>query len=485
MKQYTILVLLFFCIINSNYTQAQDSIYLKGTIVDAQKSMPLNQVYIQAQGSDSTIYKSDAISQPNGQFEIKVPADSFYTLLLYKQAFGTQQIQVIYPDNNISVSLKQQPGYLLDASIIEDEESDIADGSAGIFAVDSCTIEVYNNTLQREELRLVNHPAHNFSFFMEQGNEYIFMIRRKGYYTKRMRANVNVNDCILCMEGFGTVSPGVVDYITENNTKGVLSGDVKLKPLKLNETVLVNNIYYDLGHYVPNKFAMTQLDLLAEMLSDNPEISIELSSHTDCRGSSKRNQELSQKRADYAVDYIVKKSGIEKDRIEAKGYGETRLVNSCSDGVECSEEMHSQNRRTEFTVIDIRGTDEYLDRSLASMMQEENFNRQLSAAEQTYIEENTAVPAPASGQKVNPPQVIPLNYNGYKIQLFVSSESPTLDNPVFGAYEYVYLEVVNGNQFAFLMGDYEDKARAEKVLEEQLKYYPKAELIKYENSVRQ
>jgi hypothetical protein len=248
---YTLIVLFSFFLSNISYAQ-EDSIYLRGIIVDAQKVMPLNQVYVQVRGSDSTIYKSDAISDPEGQFIAKVPRDSRYTLFLFKQAFGTQKVVVTDPDEIVVAKLEKKPGYLLDGSIVEDEERIYDDGSTGIFSVGNCTIEVYNNTLQREELRLVNHPVHNFSFFMEQGNEYIFMIRRKGYYTKRMRANVNVNGCILCMEGFGTITPGVVDYMTQNNTQGVLSGDVELKPLRLNETVVVNNIYYDLGHSVPN-----------------------------------------------------------------------------------------------------------------------------------------------------------------------------------------------------------------------------------------
>jgi len=153
--------------------------------------------------------------------------------------------------------------------------------------------------------------------------------------------------------------------------------------------------------------------------------------------------------------------------------------------VQCSEEMHQQNRRTEFTVIDIQGTDEYADRSLASIMQEENFDKQLAVVEQTYIEENTPLEIPKTTKKVNPPAVIPLDYDGYKIQLFVSKASPTLENPVFGAYEQVYLEVINGQEFAFLMGDYNDKADAQASLEQQRLYYPDAQIIQYQNSVRQ
>ena len=80
---------------------------------------------------------------------------------------------------------------------------------------------------------------------------------------------------------------------------------------------------------------------------------IELRSHTDSRGTHSYNDLLSQKRSDSAVGYIVK-SGISKDRITAKGYGENELVNKCADGVKCSEEEHRKNRRTEFKILKIK-----------------------------------------------------------------------------------------------------------------------------------
>jgi outer membrane protein OmpA-like peptidoglycan-associated protein len=89
-------------------------------------------------------------------------------------------------------------------------------------------------------------------------------------------------------------------------------------------------------------------------MNDNPSIVIELGSHTDSRGSATSNQSLSQKRAQSAVDYIVKKGGIASSRISAKGYGESALKNQCADGVTCSETEHQQNRRTEIRVVGVK-----------------------------------------------------------------------------------------------------------------------------------
>ena len=79
-------------------------------------------------------------------------------------------------------------------------------------------------------------------------------------------------------------------------------------------------------------------------------VSIEIMSHTDSRADDAYNKSLSQQRANSVVNYLVSK-GISRSRLAARGYGETRLTNRCSNGVECSEAEHQKNRRTEFRVI--------------------------------------------------------------------------------------------------------------------------------------
>jgi outer membrane protein OmpA-like peptidoglycan-associated protein len=96
-----------------------------------------------------------------------------------------------------------------------------------------------------------------------------------------------------------------------------------------------------------------ELDKIVQILQDNPNIKLELGSHTDSRASTDYNQKLSQRRADSAVEYIISK-GISRTRIVAKGYGESQLVNKCADGVECTEEEHQMNRRTEFKVLEVK-----------------------------------------------------------------------------------------------------------------------------------
>ena len=117
----------------------------------------------------------------------------------------------------------------------------------------------------------------------------------------------------------------------------------------LDKTIVIENIYYDYDKWNIRPDAAIELDKIVTLLIDNPQIIIELGSHTDSRGARKYNETLSQKRAESAVQYIID-NGIDKSRITAKGYGEDKLVNNCADGVRCSEEEHQLNRRTEFKV---------------------------------------------------------------------------------------------------------------------------------------
>ena len=99
------------------------------------------------------------------------------------------------------------------------------------------------------------------------------------------------------------------------------------------------------------------LDTLYNLLKENPTIIIELSSHTDARGSDQYNLALSQKRAESCANYLINDRGIRKDRIIAKGYGKTKPIEDCSKYPDCPNDQsgdcpcHQLNRRTEFKII--------------------------------------------------------------------------------------------------------------------------------------
>ena len=110
-------------------------------------------------------------------------------------------------------------------------------------------------------------------------------------------------------------------------------------------------------------------------MKDNPNLTLELGSHTDSRGKSASNLDLSNKRAKSAVNYLIQKGDIIKSRIVSRGYGETILLNNCADGVKCAEEEHAINRRTELKIIGI--TDMKVVKSLAQMKKEEYMEEEI------------------------------------------------------------------------------------------------------------
>ncbi|SMG36766.1 OmpA family protein [Sphingobacterium psychroaquaticum] len=132
----------------------------------------------------------------------------------------------------------------------------------------------------------------------------------------------------------------------------VINVALYLQPMyKAGDKIVLENIYYDFDKHNIRKDAADILDHLVRVMRDNPTMKVELSSHTDSRGSDSYNMRLSQNRATSAVEYVISR-GISRDRIIAKGYGETRLVNKCSNGVSCTPAEHQANRRTEVEVLE-------------------------------------------------------------------------------------------------------------------------------------
>jgi len=159
------------------------------------------------------------------------------------------------------------------------------------------------------------------------------------YIVKAMMPNY-ISDCILLP--VAELKPG----ITSNAYR-----DLLLDKLTISKSFQIEKIYYDFDKYTIRADAKAELDKLVRIMTENP-VTVELGSYTDCRGSDAYNQKLSQNRADAAVKYIIK-SGIDKSRITAKGYGEQQLVNKCADGVKCTSPEHQANRRSEFKITSI------------------------------------------------------------------------------------------------------------------------------------
>jgi len=165
-----------------------------------------------------------------------------------------------------------------------------------------------------------------------------------------------------------TSKEGFISDTLEFNTNGIIEDKqirkkVLLKKLPpplptyridtvtINEAIRFDNIYYEFDKWDILQESEEDLTIILGLMNEYSDMVVELSSHTDSRGPTPYNEELSQRRAESAKTWLVDK-GVASDRIQAKGYGEGKILNRCINGVRCPDEEHRFNRRTEFKILE-------------------------------------------------------------------------------------------------------------------------------------
>ena len=179
-----------------------------------------------------------------------------------------------------------------------------------------------------------------FLFRVYENEDYTLVGETDGYLVKR--------------QPFTTKGKAIpLESLKELLTNVTLDTLMVLDKLEKNKIFVLNNIYFDLDKSDIRSDAAAELDKLVDLLTDNPEIKIELSSHTDSIASNSYNIQLSQRRAESTVAYLITK-GIAPDRLVAKGYGEEKPIarNTNPDGTD-NPAGRQRNRRTEFKILEI------------------------------------------------------------------------------------------------------------------------------------
>ncbi|PKG53637.1 hypothetical protein CXF54_00925 [Olleya sp. 1-3] len=166
-----------------------------------------------------------------------------------------------------------------------------------------------------------------FIFHLKQASTYALNGNKDGYFSNEVELTTNGED---------------------RNKSLFIDFEMCVNPC--GQAIKLDNIIFNLGKWDILPAARPDLDYVVKLMQDNPTIKVEMSSHTDSRGSDQYNQELSQKRAQSSVDYLMSK-GVSRARLIARGAGESELLNRCADGVTCEENEHTINRRTEFKVV--------------------------------------------------------------------------------------------------------------------------------------
>ncbi len=256
--------------------------------------------------------------------------------------------ELVFPgDSVLDAKVRGREGFLLNLMFYDKDSG---------FVLEKVNAKLFNVTLKKTEEGMTDENG-LVTFYLEPGYDYEILGVKKRYLNRRTK----INDCkvddqpeyIFCMTGFNSFN-----YADANRKKAKsLYGEIALEKIDFEKAYKIENIYYDVDKADIRSDAEPPLNQIVQVLTDNPDIVIELSSHTDSRGSDTYNQDLSQRRADAAVAYIINK-GIDPKMITARGYGESQLVNGCSNGVQCSKAKHQQNRRTEFKIIDLLEVEE-------------------------------------------------------------------------------------------------------------------------------
>lgn len=179
-----------------------------------------------------------------------------------------------------------------------------------------------------------------FLFRVYENEDYDLVGETDGYLVKRQPYSTR---------GKG-VDPNTLKQLVTNVT---MDTTLVLEKIAVDKIFVLENIYYELDKAEIRPDAARELDKLVQVLIDNPEIKIELSSHTDSIATVEYNMDLSQRRAESAVNYLIQR-GISPDRLVAKGYGELRPIarNTHPDGTD-NPEGRQRNRRTEFKILEI------------------------------------------------------------------------------------------------------------------------------------
>lgn len=180
-----------------------------------------------------------------------------------------------------------------------------------------------------------NLAANEFPFTLQPERSYMVIANAEGFKPDTV--------------SFNTLGIKKSTSIEKKLTLRLIKREPEFDTLRINEPILLDNILYDYDKDNIRPDAEPDLQSVVDLMKKYPDMKIELSSHTDARGNDAYNEDLSQRRANSAVAWIVAK-GIAADRIVAKGYGEKQLKNGCTNGVECSEDEHQLNRRTEFKI---------------------------------------------------------------------------------------------------------------------------------------
>ncbi|GAB3989217.1 hypothetical protein GCM10028807_13640 [Spirosoma daeguense] len=263
------------------------------------------------------------LTNVEGRADLCVDSNTEYEFKAVKEGFALNSVrfstltQSQKPVMNVSIYLERSENTLVKGVVKTEVNQQPAPG-----------VKVtLRNEKDKSEQTVTTGPDGGYEFDMKPNSPYTITAQKDRYATKKTKyAKTKKNTRVV------------------NDSLGIYGvGDV----------FQLKNIYYDLNKFFIRPDAARELDRVLAVLKEYPQMQIELRSHTDARATDAYNIRLSENRARAALDYLVSR-GVPSNRLISRGYGESEILNGCVDGVNCSENEHQQNRRTEFKVLAVQ-----------------------------------------------------------------------------------------------------------------------------------
>lgn len=210
-------------------------------------------------------------------------------------------------------------------------EGTVAEKASQFFIADA---EIIIQDRMQKQVDKVYSDArgHYFSDKLLCGQKYRIRIQKPGYDTQEFVVSTDRKSqttLAIELEIDGTI---------------VKPGDDLFAKMKLNP------IHFDLNQSIIRPDAQIELMKIVEIMKQHPSLKLDIRSHTDSQGNDAYNMKLSERRANATMKWMISR-GIDPGRLTGRGYGESQLINHCSNGVPCTEEEHEMNRRSEFIIV--------------------------------------------------------------------------------------------------------------------------------------
>lgn len=313
---------------------------ISGIVKDSDSQEILPGALVQLVNDQGEVLETVVSNENDASFQFMKPFDNSYKIVVSSAGHTKEEIElknITNKDNNapFEVLLNNSSDKELAADknlASENIISGVVKDNDSEELLPGVLVELVDENGNVLETVISNEKDASFQFMKPYDSSYKIVVSSKGYSKEELELQTLSE----------LKNQDRVEILMKQPTNEFLVVDEKNK-------ININSIYFDFDKFNIRTDAEFELDKIAAIMHQNPEMTIEVNSHADSRGKDAYNIILSNNRAESTIQYLVNK-GIAIDRITGKGYGERQLAANCPDGVKCTEFMHQLNRRSEFSI---------------------------------------------------------------------------------------------------------------------------------------